>query len=259
MADCFGLIYKATNKINGKAYIGQTVKSLRKRKRDHLAAAFRPGADFYFWRAIRKYGPENFKWEKLCECASKVELDKKEKYYITYYNTFENGYNLTLGGEGNLGWIPSEEIKKKISKSRRGKLIGKDNPFYGKKHTKETRRKMSKNHPRLCGKDNPNYGRIASEETRRKISKASKGRWLGREHTKIAKDKIRKARVQKWLVVFPDGHKEIIENMLSFCRKNDLSPSIMSMIASKKYRYKEYKGFRCKKIYDFRIERTGRC
>lgn len=89
-----GYIYRITNKVNGKSYIGQTRNTVEFRWRQHINAK----DNKYFHKAIKKYGVENFKIETL-ECCNVEDLDSKEIYYIAKYNTFgENGYNLTKGG-----------------------------------------------------------------------------------------------------------------------------------------------------------------
>lgn len=96
-----GIIYKITNNISGKSYIGQTRTSLAERMRRHYYVArteAKTGIDF----AIQKYGKENFTVEVVCECKNE-ELDDKEKYYIQLYDTYYNGYNLTLGGQDGSG------------------------------------------------------------------------------------------------------------------------------------------------------------
>ena len=115
------IIYKVLNKINGKEYIGQTVGSLKIRKRKHISAALRNPGTIYFHKAIRKYGIDNFKWEILTECDTIEELNRLEIHYIKLYNTFNNGYNLTLGGNGSVGCIQSEVTKRKLSLMNKGK------------------------------------------------------------------------------------------------------------------------------------------
>ena len=88
-----GVIYKATNILNGKSYIGQT-KNFKIRQAQHLKAK----DDYSFHRALRKYGSESFEWSILEECSNDL-LDDKEIYWISYYNTYENGYNMTKGGD----------------------------------------------------------------------------------------------------------------------------------------------------------------
>lgn len=91
-----GIIYKITNKVNGKSYIGQTRYTIEFRWRQHQHKK----DNTYFHNAIHKYGIENFSIEVLEECDIK-DLDSKEIFYIAKYDTFNNGYNLTIGGDGN--------------------------------------------------------------------------------------------------------------------------------------------------------------
>ena len=90
-----GIIYKITNKVNNKSYIGQTRYTLEFRWRQHLNSK----DNCYFHKAIKKYGSENFSVEVLEECDFK-DLDSREIYYIAKYDTFKNGYNSTIGGDG---------------------------------------------------------------------------------------------------------------------------------------------------------------
>lgn len=85
------IIYKLTNTVNGKAYVGQTIQAFKKRIGQH-----RNNRKSFIGQAIRKYGWENFKAEILEECSSYEELDEREKYWIAFFNTMvPNGYNLT--------------------------------------------------------------------------------------------------------------------------------------------------------------------
>lgn len=100
-------IYKYTNKINNKVYIGQSI-NLEKRKYTHKSSAFNEKANDYnsqFHKAVRKYGLENFSYEVVVEISneeySKEILDDLEKYFIQYYNSFRCGYNATEGGDDN--------------------------------------------------------------------------------------------------------------------------------------------------------------
>ena len=97
----YGIIYKVTNKINNKIYIGQTINSLTRRKTNHYAAARTKKDTLFFHKAIRKYGKDNFIWEVLKQADTREELNELECFYIKQYNSnnSEYGYNMTAGGE----------------------------------------------------------------------------------------------------------------------------------------------------------------
>lgn len=93
-----GFIYKITNKVNGKIYIGQTITPVKNRMYKHYSQA-RTGKNITgIDAAIRKYGEENFEVEQLVECPNE-DLNEQEQFYISKYKSFENGYNLTIGGQ----------------------------------------------------------------------------------------------------------------------------------------------------------------
>lgn len=93
-----GYIYKITNKINQKIYIGQTSKTLEQRWREHKYDC-KKGKTYPLYRAFRKYGINNFEMELIEKCKTE-ELNSRESYWINFYDTYRNGYNATLGGEG---------------------------------------------------------------------------------------------------------------------------------------------------------------
>ena len=94
-------IYKITNILNDKKYVGKTEKDLESRWKQHLYKATSDGP-MVISQAIRKYGKENFKFEVIEKCLSE-DVNKKESYWIGKLDTFENGYNSTLGGDGAVG------------------------------------------------------------------------------------------------------------------------------------------------------------
>lgn len=105
-------IYKFTNKINNKVYVGQS-KNIEERYKNHIRSCFTPKCNRYnkyLYKAIRKYGLENFEFEILEECKIE-ELNEKEMYYISHFNSNDlaKGYNLTNGGD-----TPSNRFQKAI-------------------------------------------------------------------------------------------------------------------------------------------------
>ena len=119
-----GKIYKYTNLINGKVYIGQTKQTLEQRDYKHQTQL---NDNTYFHRAIKKYGRDNFSLELVEDNIPFNELDEKEKYYINYFESFYvtgKGYNLTQGGQ----WGPqtqkltiqqADEIKQLLANTER--------------------------------------------------------------------------------------------------------------------------------------------
>ena len=93
-----GYIYKITNKVNNKIYIGQTVKTVHKRFTQHINNSNKPYfSQIVLYKAFNKYGIDNFICETIEEVPNEL-LDEREKYWIEYYNTYFDGYNSTLGG-----------------------------------------------------------------------------------------------------------------------------------------------------------------
>ena len=91
-------IYKITNQVNGKVYIGQSVR-IKQRWSQHKAEAKENRRNTLLYNAMRKYGIENFTFEVIEEC-SQEQLNEREIYWISYYDSFnkEKGYNMTPGG-----------------------------------------------------------------------------------------------------------------------------------------------------------------
>lgn len=138
------VIYKITNKINGKSYIGKSKEELFERRMyRHRTMEY----DGILTKAIKKYGVNNFISEIIEDCIPDNLSNDREKYWIKFHNTFNNGYNATRGGDGGNTYekLPEtrmDEIRKKISESKIGdknpirqnpELVkGKNNPMYGK-------------------------------------------------------------------------------------------------------------------------------
>lgn len=167
-------IYKVTNKLNNKSYIGR--HSSNNLNNSYL------GSGTSIKKAIKQFGKDNFFKEVIYIAKNQKELDEKEIYYINYYKTYENGYNITKGGKGMLGYKPSKETILKSSKSRKkyyeenpdaikklselGKLKkGSLNPFYGKKLSLEHIDKMTKARVKaITGAKNPSAVKLLCVE-----------------------------------------------------------------------------------------------
>ena len=95
-------IYKITNKINGHCYIGQSV-DINRRWQSHRKN-YGIESNISLYQAFNKYGLDNFSFEIVEECSIE-ELNDKEKFYIEYFQSYINGYNMTKGGEGTPGGV----------------------------------------------------------------------------------------------------------------------------------------------------------
>lgn len=107
-----GFIYKVTCKVNDKKYIGLTNISINHRWSGHIGSSYNPNDpdyDFAFHRAIRKYGVSNFVVEEIDQGVGE-ELKEKEKYWIKFFDSYNNGYNETLGGDGQCKYDYEEIV-----------------------------------------------------------------------------------------------------------------------------------------------------
>lgn len=157
------LIYKITNKLNGKCYIGQTVNFIKRWER-HCSNRDKTPVSM----AIAKYGIENFSYHIEGEYTNEQTLNDAEDYFIEFYNCLApNGYNRVTGQQKSRIW--SEESLRKASESKRGNK----NPRFGKTLSLETRKAISK----------ANKGKPMSEITKAKLRTAN----LGKKASSIAK------------------------------------------------------------------------
>ena len=135
------IVYKITNNIDGKFYIGITIRDFKKRIAGHIHSA-KNGSEYALPRALRKYGPENFTFEVIDSDATSIEHLKQLE--IWYIENLKPEYNLTKGGDGLFGYIWSEESKLKNSLSQKGRKLSEEHKrkisigLTGKKQSKET-------------------------------------------------------------------------------------------------------------------------
>ena len=162
-------VYIHTNKIDGKMYVGQTCQNPQKR----WAGGSKYKGSTYFYKAIKKYGWDNFEHEIVASNLTSDEANHFEELLISQLDTMnpKYGYNLKSGGENNL---LSEETKHKISQAASLRTSDK-NPFFGKHHTESLKQQMSKTKQGMfTGNKNPNYGKTTSDEVKQKISNGIK-------------------------------------------------------------------------------------
>lgn len=169
-------VYKITNLVNGKKYIGK--HSSLTVLNDYY------GSGIAIKEAIKKYGKNCFEKIVLCTCDTEKELNEKEIFYIEKEGTFKNGYNMTKGGEGMLGHKQSEASRLKASLSRKqhyknnpelaiklSKLakekIGNKNPFFGKKLSQSHIDKLTIERVKaITGANNPSAVKLICIETK---------------------------------------------------------------------------------------------
>jgi len=217
------VIYKTTNLINGKFYVGQDIKDNPK--------YFGSGTALIL--AIKKYGKKNFKKEILEYCSNEVYMDEREIFWIKKLNATNRkiAYNICEGGrtyramKGEnhpmFGKKHSEETKKIIREKRklqkmseeqkeilRQKWLGDENP--GKNKSKETIAKISKSKKgKYKGEENPMFGRTHSEETKEHWSKIRKGKNVGTSNPDAT----------RYFIESPDGEELIFETRKSAMKK----------------------------------------
>jgi group I intron endonuclease len=235
--------YKATNKHNGKVYIGFAADP-HTRWRDHKYIAEK-GKGYIFHAAIRKHGWDAFEFEVICGGKDKrIMLEHVEPALIDQYQSLvsQNGYNISRGGE-RMHFVKGDEKARGLAISRAKK--GRPNGLKGKQFTEEHRRHMSEGKKGIVFSDTHIQnlslshkgqvpwckGKHLSEETRKKIGQSSIG--------------VPRA-AQRWMVTYPDGHIEEIFNMAVFCRQHGLNRGNMSTVAKGKVPH--HKGYTCQKV-----------
>ena len=118
-----GFIYKITNTINGKFYIGQTIQNVKERFYQHCATkCSKAVSNMAIHRAIKKYGKSNFTVEVIEEIDS-ANLNDRERYWIKYYNSYNNGYNSTKGGQDGCKSFKDLDVESIIKEYNTGKSL----------------------------------------------------------------------------------------------------------------------------------------
>ena len=165
----YGYVYTITNIVNNKVYVGQTI-DIKKRKNAHFyKLKINKHENKHLQRSFNKYGRDNFIFKIIAVINNREQLDVLENFFVFYYGFPDENksFNMIEGG---------------------GVKSGENHPFYGKHHSKETKRKLSeikkgKHHSKETKRkiSEAKKGKHLSEETKRKMSEAKKGKHLSEE------------------------------------------------------------------------------
>lgn len=210
------IIYKLTSP-NNKCYIGQTKSNLENRLNQHIKCWKRwsktknkKGSTKLFY-ALELFDISKWKTEIIFECESKEELDEKEKYFIQFYDSIENGYNITKGGSGVVVENLSEEHKQNLSSARKEYFESDD----GKKWKKFLSKNFKENNP-----------------------------------SKNRQEEIREQNSKSYLVLDKFDNEIIVKNLSEF-KRNNPNTIIQTFPNNYKSKYCTYSDFRCVLLKDY--------
>jgi group I intron endonuclease len=210
----YGIIYRITNLITGKIYIGQTKHTLEKRWKGHIKDANGSNSNQYIHNSIRKYGPDNFSIVQIDVAYDPNELNLKEELYIMQENSLSpNGYNLKSGGYLNT-WC--QESRDKLSKKRLEMHLTHSDEL--KQHWSDVKKGIPKSeeHRRKISAGNKNKPK--SEEHKRKLSESLMGHDMGFwYHNPETNKKIRRLDGDEIPEGFIEGFGEANNSGFIFC------------------------------------------
>ena len=220
------IIYKSTNKITGKIYIGQTTHTLDKRIKGHIKES-KIESNRPFMLSINKYGKDNFEFETIDSVNNLDELNDKEVYWINFYNSVSpNGYNVTGGGQGKK-MIPTKELGKRISEglknSEKWQTLLNNDEYLKKREEKFI---------------NSSKGKKFSPEHKEKIWEKNKERII----------KFNKSTSKKWIVVDKNNNIIRMTGKEEYFEKLGMDTgdiSRMCKILSQGKNRKRYNGYYC--------------
>lgn len=199
-------IYIILNTSNYKIYVGQT-QDLQHRWSSHKCEANADRLHYPLYKALRKYGFDNFRVSVVEVLKTAEQADLAETYWIQYFDSRSDaGYNLMPGGKVPRGWHHTEKHKQFISNLFRGRQLAP--PI-----TEETRQKLS----------DVKMGHLVSEETRKKISKSNENKTASSE----TKSKMSLAKIGSKLT---DAHKgEISKGLIEFQKTNTKTSNLAKL------------------------------
>ena len=225
-----GIIYKYTSP-SGKIYIGQTINERKRRKK--FLNINEDYAGIKINNARLKYGPENFTYEILerhfyCDNVECIEeLNKLEIYYIGKFDSFKNGYNMSIGGEGSSGYKMTEEQVKKHTE----RMLN-NNPFKRHKHSEETKKLIGEANSKAVLQIDKNTGEIINEFPSAKAA----GEFFGKPRANSEIIKVCKKYIS------PSGKKYLTALGYKWKYKNEESSTTIEMQEIDKVEYTQVSG-----------------
>ena len=216
----YGYIYKISNNINNKIYIGQTIRPLIKRIYEYKSALnTNTFHNNYLGNTIKKYGFENFEFSVIDTAKTIEELNEKEINWIKHYNSTDKniGYNIELGGSNALA---TEDTKTKMSQSHSG--------------IKQTQHWINKRIAKSGTEEAKKYGKAKTEEEKKYLSEVSPKYWLGKSRDEETRKKISKTKKELGL---SDKQKQILcKRVIAFNPKsNEVLNIFDSTVDASKY------------------------
>lgn len=223
-------IYKITNLLNEKTYIGFTNNFLLRKKRHRRDSDLK---DSKLYRAIKKYGWNNFEFEIIYQSFDgQHTLNVMENHFINEYNSYHYGYNETLGGNGSLGrsYSHTEETKIKMKMAKHGHVPwnkGKTN-VYSEQFLKYK-------------SENTVFRTLKKTESHKQnISNSMKGRKQTDQHIRNRVESSCKS----YIMIDPEGEIINIRNMSDFCKRNGLNQSNMIGVCRGRPGFISHKGYK---------------
>lgn len=266
-----GVVYRYVSP-DGKSYVGQTTNE-KQRRIAFAIVANNPDCQSSSYRggplrdALKKFGRKAFTYEVLfrgqyqSKEEAQADLWEKEKFFISYFDSFNNGYNQTIGGNGTKGHIPTKEQVE----TQRQWLIEyyktHPNPFKGKRHTEENKKRFSEYAKKRTGEKSTFYGKKHSERAKKLMSESAKLRtgnknhFFGKVHNDKTKQLISEANGLPVLMIDPQTNEVVkefcsarkageyfgnpkINSEIIKCCKGYVSPSNRHYITCKGYKWK---------------------
>lgn len=228
-------VYLITNHINNKKYVGVTHRGYLKRYHEHISCA-KSGRKSVLYDAMRKYGLQNFSVRLVESDIADKDIQSKEQYYIKQYNTLyinRNGYNMTAGGHGMAGYKHTAVTKQKISDKSKGRKFSSERnekirrAMIGRDYKEEWRKSLSESRKgRFSGKDNPFYGKKHSDISKQAIGVANT------KHSVLQLD-IKTHEVLKKFNNIPSASRWLIEHKYTSALVSTCSSRILVVCKSK--------------------------